>query len=117
MIYRFMILTILLAGLAACAPVTMNGNVVSENGDNLGRAQVVAADIRGLKKYTVKAQLPDETVFSGEMKYGEKSVTLYDDSGVSMNCDFDLKDPVEAFQGGGTGSCTTSDGQKIDVKF
>ncbi|WP_320171610.1 hypothetical protein [Maridesulfovibrio sp.] len=117
MLYRFLILAVLLAGLAACAPVTMNGDLVSGEGDALGSAQVVASDIRGLRMYTVKAQLPDETVFSGEMKYGAKSVTLFDDNGVSMNCRFVLKDPVKSFHGGGTGECEISDGQKLKVRF
>lgn len=117
MIYRLPILMVMLILMAACAPLTMNGKLVSGDGDNLGPAQVTASDVRGLRKYTVKALLPDETVFSGEMKYGAKSVTLFDDNGLSMNCVFDLNDPEKSFQGGGTGSCAISDGQHLKVKF
>ncbi|WP_432738688.1 hypothetical protein [Maridesulfovibrio sp. FT414] len=117
MIYRFLIISVMLLGFAACAPVTMNGELVSGEGDTLGPAQMVAADIRGLRKYTVRAQMPDETVFSGEMKYGQKSVTLFDANGVSMQCTFSLNDSAKGFEGGGTGKCSISDGQTLDVKF
>ncbi|WP_415715317.1 hypothetical protein [Maridesulfovibrio sp.] len=117
MVYRFLVLTILMLSLAACTPVIMNGEVTSDNGDNLGPVEMSAFKQRGLKTYTVKAQLPDETVFSGEMKFNEKSVTLFSHDGLSMNCDFKLKNPAQEFEGGGTGTCTTSDGQKLKVKF
>lgn len=117
MIYRLLMLITIFTGLAACAPVTINGDLVSDQGDKLGRAEMVASELRGLHKYSVRAELPDETVFTGQMKYGEKSVTLFDNNGVSMKCDFDLDNPAKAFQGGGQGRCTTSDGQTLKVKF
>lgn len=117
MIYRFFILTVLLLGLSACAPVIMNGEVTSDKGSDLGPVEMSAFKHRGLKTYAVKAQLPDETIFNGEMRHGEKSVTLYSNDGVCMKCNFELKDPVQEFEGGGTGSCTTSDGQNLKVKF
>ncbi|TIH13085.1 hypothetical protein D0S45_16315 [Marinifilum sp. JC120] len=117
MIYRFLTLTVLLLSLAACAPVMMNGEVTSDKGTDLGPVEMSAFKQSGLKTYAVKAQLPDETVFNGEMKRGEKSVTLYSHDGVSMKCDFELKDSVQEFEGGGTGTCTTSDGQNLKVKF
>ncbi|NDV26265.1 hypothetical protein [Desulfovibrio sp. JC010] len=117
MIYRFFALTILLLSLAACAPVMMNGEVTSDKGEALGPVEMSAFKQRGLKTYSVKAQLPDETVFNGEMHFGEKTVTLYSHDGVSMNCEFAMKKQAEEFEGGGTGSCSTSDGQKMKVKF
>ncbi len=117
MIYRFLILTAILTGLAACAPVKMNGDLISDQGNKLGRAEMVASEIRGLHKYSVKAEFPDDTVFTGQMKYSERSVTLFDNNGVSMKCDFALKDSAKGFKGGGSGSCTTSDGQTLKVQF
>jgi|GEM_PF-2980009 len=117
MIQRFFILTVLLASLASCAPVIIKGDVTSDTGSDLGPVEMSALKQRGLKTYTVKAQLPDETVFNGEMGSGQQSVTLYSHDGVSMKCDFILNDRIQEFEGGGTGSCTTSDGQKLKVKF
>lgn len=117
MIYRFLILTILLLSLASCAPVMMNGEVTSDQGTELGQVEMSASNRPEFKAYTVKAFLPDETEFKGEIKYYEKSVTLFSNDGVSMKCDFILNDPKQKFEGGGTGSCTTSDGQKLKVKF
>ncbi|MFW5500542.1 MULTISPECIES: hypothetical protein [unclassified Maridesulfovibrio] len=117
MIYRFLILTVLLMSLAACAPVMMTGEVTSEKGISLGTVEMTANKRPELEAYTIKAQLPDETVFNGDIKYHEKSVTLYSHDGVSMKCNFDLKDQLKKFEGGGKGSCTTSDGQKMTVKF
>lgn len=117
MFYRFLILTALLLGLASCAPVIMNGEVTSDQGSELGQVEISASKRPEFKAYTVKAYLPDETEFKGEIKYHEKSVVLYSNDGVSMKCDFTLNDPEQKFEGGGTGSCTTSDGQKLKVKF
>ena len=117
MMYRFFTLAVLLLNLAACAPVMMNGEVTSDKGTELGPVEMSAFKHRGLKTYSVKAQLPDENVFSGEMRHGEKNVTLYSNDGVSMKCNFELKAPAQDFEGGGTGSCTTSDGQNLKVKF
>lgn len=117
MMYKFFTLAVLLLSIAACAPIMMNGEVTSDKGTELGPVEMSAFKHRGLKTYSVKAQLPDETVFSGEMKRGEKAVTLYSNDGVSMKCDFELKAPAKEFEGGGTGSCITSDGQNLKVKF
>ncbi|WP_415719198.1 hypothetical protein [Maridesulfovibrio sp.] len=117
MTYRFIILPILLLSLAACAPVIMNGEVTSDQGFDLGKAEISASKRPEFKAYTVKAYLPDETEFKGEIKYYEKSVVLYSNDGVSMKCEFTLNDQEKKFEGGGTGSCTTSDGQKLKVKF
>ncbi len=115
--YKFFTLAVLLLSIAACAPIMMNGEVTSDKGTELGPVEMSAFKHHGLKTYSVKAHLPDETVFSGEMKRGEKAVTLYSNDGVSMKCDFELKAPAKEFEDGGTGSCTTSDGQNLKVKF
>ncbi|WP_320173763.1 hypothetical protein [Maridesulfovibrio sp.] len=117
MIYRFIILTVLLLSLAACAPVMMTGKVTSEKGTDLGPVEMTANKRPELEAYTIKAQLPDETVFSGDISYHERSVTMYSHDGVSMKCNFELQDQLKEFEGGGKGSCTTSDGQKLTVKF
>ncbi|CCO23082.1 hypothetical protein [Maridesulfovibrio hydrothermalis] len=117
MIYRFLILTILLLSAAACAPVTMNGDLISSKGNNLGPAQMSAFEHRGLRTFAIKAEMPDGTLFKGEMKFKEKTVTLYSNDGLSMNCNFEMNDSVKEFTAGGTGSCTTSGGQKLNVKF
>ncbi len=117
MIYRFLILTILLSALAACSPVMMNGDVISGEGTDLGPVEMSASEHRGLREYSVKAELPDATIFSGKMKSDKHTVTLFSDNGVSMDCDFTMKDPAKSFKAGGTGICTTSDGQKLKVKF
>lgn len=119
MIYRFLILilTLLLLSVSACAPVMINGEVSSDKGTYLGPVSMAVYEHRAIKSYTVKTELPDETVFNGKMNFGEKEIILFSGNGVSMKCQFDMKDPANGFAGGGTGLCTTSDGQKIKVKF
>lgn len=117
MIYRFLILTILLCVVPACAPVMMNGDLVSGEGTDLGPVEMSASEHRGLREYSVKAELPDATVFAGSMKSDKNTVTLFSNNGVSMDCDFAMKNPAKSFKAGGTGICSTSDGQKLKVKF
>ncbi|WP_421903908.1 hypothetical protein [Maridesulfovibrio sp.] len=117
MIYRFSILIVLLLSLAACAPVMMKGEVTSEKGTSLGVVEMTANKRPELEAYTIKAQMPDETIFNGDIGYHKRTVTLYSHDGVSMKCNFELKDQLKEFEGGGTGACTTSDGQKLTVKF
>jgi len=117
MIYRFLTMVILLLSLSACAPVMLKGQVTSDKGNYLGTVEMTATKRPGLEAYTIKAQMPDEIVFSGDIKYHEKTVTLYSLDGVSMKCNFELNSPIDEFKDGGTGTCTTSDGQNLKVKF
>ncbi|WP_035074708.1 hypothetical protein [Maridesulfovibrio zosterae] len=115
--YRFLILSTLLFSLIGCSTVMIDGDVTSDQGTDLGPVHMETFKNRGLKKYSIRAEFPDETVFKGEINFGEKTTTLFTDNGVSMKCDFEMNTPEGYFENGGTGVCTTSDGQKLKVKF
>ncbi len=113
---RIFILMALLMSIAACAAVPMNGNVTS-SGEILGSAEMSATRDPGLKSYNIVSELPDGTIYRGATKSSDESATLFSNNGESMKCVFKINNLSKGFESGGTGSCTTSEGQKLDVKF
>ncbi|SDK47303.1 hypothetical protein SAMN05660337_0563 [Maridesulfovibrio ferrireducens] len=119
MTYRIIFLITLLMTLAACAAVPMNGDVTIGDSD-LGSAKMSATRNPTLKShatYSIVSELPDGAVYKGKIQSDLKSVTMFSNDGKSMKCNFKVNDLVKGFESGGTGSCTTSEGQNLNVKF
>lgn len=117
--YRIIFLITLLISLAACSAVPMKGEVTL-NGNDLGPTEMSATKNIGIKKhatYSIVSELPDGSKFKGDLQSDQKSVTMFSPDGRSMTCNFELNDSEKGFESGGTGTCTTSEGQELNVKF
>ncbi|OEU68941.1 MAG: hypothetical protein BA863_11410 [Desulfovibrio sp. S3730MH75] len=113
---RIFLLMALLMSIAACSVIPMSGDVTS-SGEILGAAEMSATRDPGLKSYNIVSELPDGTIYRGSTKSSDKSATLFTNDGESMECVFKVNNLSKGFESGGTGSCTTSEGQQLDVKF
>jgi hypothetical protein len=117
--YKVICLITLLMSLAACSAVPLKGDVTLK-GNNLGPTEMSATRNIGIKShatYSIVSELPDGSIFKGELESEHKSVTMFSNDGRSMKCNFELNDTKKGFESGGTGSCTTSEGQELNVKF
>ncbi|SMF24280.1 hypothetical protein [Desulfovibrio gilichinskyi] len=117
--YRIIFLITLLMGLAACSAVPMKGDVTLK-GNDLGPTEMSATRNVGIKShatYSIVSELPDGSIFRGDLQSDQKSVTMFSNDGRSMKCNFEINNTKKGFESGGTGFCTTSEGQELNVKF
>ncbi|WP_034632415.1 hypothetical protein [Maridesulfovibrio bastinii] len=114
--FKRIVIPVLLITLSACAPKNFNGTF-TEGQESLPVSMTATAHMLSGTDYSLETELPDGSVFKGEIDTRHPSAILYNTKGKSMKCDFSFKNKKKSFKAGGKAVCTTSEGQSLDLTF